>query len=345
MLRILLLTLGVLCYAQNLSESFMRQAFSQTSKATLGGNLQCFTQAQYRYAKLPADLLKIKSEVNAEAKALTLIVDSIRKSRSMSLKNLQDTPNLKEIASLVNVSALAKLYLLQLSSEAKDDCPSCKRIAQEEIGFMQEGLEHKAGQFIWHTPIENQSLEPLLSLEVHAILGEKLLCQALKSRDSLSLVGAYAHFAMAGLNTRALNALLLSAHSGSADAATLIVFLLDKGFYLQQNKIAATLLENTIAQGNYLQALQSNPMILKNFVVNEGSSIADIFEDFILWEQAALSSDVPWQESNIYKAAALSKESIYLASPPKQKAIYKDLISFKGQLKNVKSYPFCQTRR
>ncbi len=101
------------------------------------------------------------------------------------------------------------------------------------------------------------------------------------------LVSAYAHFAFSGLNTRALNALMQSALWGNADAATLILFLLDNGIYLPLNKIAAQMLEIAITNGDYQNALKNNPMITKSLAVTEGNALSNIFESIAHWRYVA----------------------------------------------------------
>ncbi len=74
---------------------------------------------------------KIKTNHNAkaESKALSLIVDSIQKSRKMPLRdNAENIPHIKELATLAKDSTLAKVYLMQLAiMDTRSPCITCLR--------------------------------------------------------------------------------------------------------------------------------------------------------------------------------------------------------------------------
>lgn len=346
-------------------EAFIKNAFLQTSKADLGGVLQC---------EMSTNDKKIKTNHNAkaESKALSLIVDSIQKSRKMPLRdNAENIPHIKELATLAKDSTLAKVYLMQLAiMDTRSPCITCLRVAEEQIGFILTFMPEKINDkevrhFIdfTHSQPSKELLGRLVSLDSYALSGEKLLCEGLSKQDSLLLVSAYAHFALSGLNTRALNALMQSALWGNTDAATLILFLLDNGIYLPTNKIAAQMLEIAITNGDYQNALKNNPMITKSLAVTEGNALSNIFESIAHWRYVAYGFILSATDSryarlddedkkgialiwfNLISAGALARQSIYDMGDSKQQQTYKDILESKMQLKDIRAYPFVKTYR
>lgn len=343
-------------------EAFIKNAFLQTSKADLGGVLQC---------EMSTNDKKIKTNHNAkaESKALSLIADSIIKSRKMPLRDAENIPHIKELTTLAKDSTLAKVYLMQLAiMDTRSPCITCLRVAEEQIGFILTFMPEKINDSkVWHiidfthSQPSKELLGRLVSLDSYALSGEKLLCEGLSKQDSLLLVSAYAHFALSGLNTRALNALMQSALWGNTDAATLILFLLDNGIYLPINKIAAQMLEIAITNGDYQNALKNNPMITKSLAVTESNVLSNIFESIAHWRYVAKGIILPATDSryvrlddenkkdiafiwfNLINASAIARQGIYDMGDSIQKQTYKDILESKMQLKGINTYPFVKT--
>lgn len=363
---ILGLVLSMVVYAAEITppqfkETFMENAFLRTSNAGLGSALTCEIGA---YKKVKANY-----NAKAESKALSLIADSIMKTRTMYIREAEKIPHIKELATLAKDSTLARMYLMQLAKvDYHNPCLTCLRVVEEQIGFLLSSMPSKINDRevrgvidFTHLQPSKAFLERLVSLDSYALSGEKLLCEGLNKQDSLLLVSAYAHFALSGLNTRALNALMQSALWGNTDAATLILFLLDNGIYLPTNKIAAQMLENTIKAGDYQNALKSNPMITKNLAVTESNALDNIFESIAHWRYEAYGfilsansseyarldnenkTDIALTWFNLISASAIAKQSIYEMGDSKQQQAYKDILAFKMHLKEIKAYPFVKT--
>lgn len=363
---ILGLVLSMVAYASEFAlpqfkEAFMKNAFLQTSNAGLGSALTCEIGTDKK--------VKANYSAKSESKALSLIADSIMKTRTMHIREAEKIPHIKEIATLVKDSALAKIYLMQLAKvDYRNPCSTCLRVIGEQIGFILTFMPTKINdRKVWgvmdFTPTKpsKELLDRLVSLDSYALGGEKLLCEGLSKQDSTLLVSAYAHFALSGLNIRATNALIQAAMLGNKDAAVMLVFLLDNGIYLSQNRIGAQMLENAIKAGDYQNALKSNPMITKSLAVTESNALSNIFESIAHWHYMAkgiiLSAtdsryarlddedkkDIALIWFNLISASAIARENIYEMGDSKQQQTYKDILAFKMRLKEIKAYPFVKT--
>ena len=259
--------------------------------------------------------------------------------------------------------------LMQLAKvDYHNPCLTCLRVAEEQIGFILSSMPSKINDREVRGVIDFTHLQPnkvflewLVSLDTYALSGETLLCEGLSKQDSLLFMSAYAHFALSGLNTRALNALMQSALWGNTDAATLILFLLDNGIYLPTNKIAVQMLENAIKAGDYQNAMKSNPMITGSLAVIEGNALSNVFESIAHWRYEAYGfilsansseyarldnedkSNIALTWFNLVSASAMAKQSIYEMGDSKQQQVYKDILAFKMRLKEIKAYPFVKT--
>lgn len=361
----LVLSAALMCASEfsvpQFKEAFMKNAFLQTSNAGLGGTLTC----EIGTDKKP----KTYHNAKIESKALSLITDSIIQTRARHIREVEKIPHIKELVALAKDSTLAKVYIMQLAKvDYRSPCYTCLDFIEEQIGFILSSMPSKINDREVRGVIDFTYLQPnkvflewLVSLDTYALSGEALLCEGLNKQDSTLLMGAYAHFALSGLNTRALNALMQSALWGNTDATTLILFLLDNGIYLPTNKIAAHMLENTIKAGDYQNALKSNPMITKNLAVIEGNALSNVFESIAHWRYEAYGfilsansseyarldnedkSNIALTWFNLVSASAMAKQSIYEMGDSKQQQVYKDILAFKMRLKEIRAYPFVKT--
>lgn len=361
----LVLSAALMCASEfsvpQFKEAFMKNAFLQTSNAGLGGTLTC---------EIGTDK-KTKAHYNAkaESKALSLIADSIMKTRTMYIREAEKIPHIKELVALAKDSTLAKVYIMQLAKvDYHNPCLTCLRVAEEQIGFILSSMPSKINDrevrgFIDFTYLQPNKvfLERLVSLDTYALSGETLLCEGLNKQDSALLMSAYAHFALSGLNTRAANALIQAAMLGNKDAAVMLLFLLDNGIYFPQNRIGAQMLENAIKAGDYQNAMKSNPMITGSLAVIEGNALSNVFESIAHWRYEAYGfilsansseyarldnedkSNIALTWFNLVSASAMAKQSIYEMGDSKQQQVYKDILAFKMRLKEIKAYPFVKT--
>lgn len=247
-------------------------------------------------------------------------------------------------------------------------CLTCLRVVEEQIGFLLSSMPSKINDrevrgFIDFTYLQPNKafLERLVSLDTYALSGETLLCEGLNKQDSALLMSACAHFALSGLNVRAANALIQAAMLGNKDAAVMLVFLLDNGIYLAQNRIGAQMLEVAITNGEYKNALKSNSTITKNLAVIEGNALSNVFESIAHWRYEAYGfilsansseyarldnedkSNIALTWFNLVSASAMAKQNIYEMGDSKQQQAYKDILAFKMRLKEIKAYPFVKT--
>ncbi|WP_276891397.1 hypothetical protein [Helicobacter japonicus] len=276
----LVLSVTLMCASEfsvpQFKEAFMKNAFLQTSNAGLGGTLTC----EIGTDKKP----KTYHNAKIESKALSLITDSIIQTRTRHIREVEKIPHIKELATLAKDSTLAKVYLMQLAKvDYHNPCLTCLRVAEEQIGFILSSMPSKINDREVRGVIDFTHLQPnkvflerLVSLDTYALSGEALLCEGLNKQDSTLLMGAYAHFALSGLNIRATNALIQAAMLGNKDAAVMLVFLLDNDIYLAQNRIGAQMLEVAITNGEYKNALKSNSTITKNLAVIEGNALSNV---------------------------------------------------------------------
>lgn len=363
---ILGLVLSMVVYAAEITppqfkETFMENAFLRTSNAGLGSALTCEIGA---YKKVKANY-----NAKAESKALSLIADSIMKTRTMYIREAEKIPHIKELATLAKDSTLARMYLMQLAKvDYHNPCLTCLRVVEEQIGFLLSSMPSKINDRevrgvidFTHLQPSKAFLERLVSLDTYALSGETLLCEGLNKQDSALLMSAYAHFALSGLNTRAANALIQAAMLGNKDAAVMLVFLFDNGIYFPQNRIGAQMLENAIKAGDYQNTIKSNPMITGSLAVFEGNALSNVFENIAHWRYVALGIILPANDSRYAKlddsdkehimliwshlisAGMKARESIYEMGDSKQQQAYKDILAFKMRLKEIKAYPFVKT--
>ncbi|RDU72879.1 hypothetical protein CQA66_03045 [Helicobacter aurati] len=337
-----------------LNQEFIKKGFLQTSRADLGGVLQCENMSGNKVKNLKT-FNTIKYNAKAESKALSLIVDSIIQSRIMRIRETEEIPHIKELVTLAKDSTLAKVYLMQLAiADYHSPCYTCLRFIHEQIDFISTFMPEKVNDRevkgfmdFRHSQPSKELLERLVSLDSYALSGEELLCEGLHKQDSVLLVNAYAHFALSGLNTRALNTLMQGALWGNTDAATLILFLLDNGIYLPTNKIAAQMLEIAITNGDYQNALKNNPTITKSLAVVESSALSNIFENIAHWRYVACGFILPATDSryarlndemkkdialtwfNLISASAIAKQSIYDMGDSVWQQTYGDILDFK----------------
>lgn len=283
-----------------------------------------------------------------EQQALSLITQSIQQPNSTEI--------IKKLATLD--STLGKLYILQLHSllnqinsiQATDDsevkCQACVDFAKSALSFA-FGSE------------KNQNhIKELLELDSSARVGEELLCVGLASKDTKALIESYAHFALAGVNTRAINALLSAVKMGDKDAARILEFLLDNGVYLSQNTQASQTLKKAISSGN-LNSIFTNSS--KDFVVREFNAYSNVLEN--LFYQSLLSRGVIIDEldtryaslsiaSKADSASILAKEldkakslkqAVIAKMSTNEKNEFNEALKFKQHLHNVDETPYTST--
>ena len=318
-------------------------AFGMCLSALQASNLKC----QLKVAQYPQSY-KISQK---EQQALSLITQSIQQPNSTEI--------IKKLATLD--SALGKLYILQLHSllnqiktpeDSGTKCQTCTDFAKNALSFA-------------FASEKNQNhIKELLELDSSARVGEELLCVGLASKDTKALVESYAHFALAGVNTRAINALLSAVKMGDKDAARILEFLLDNGVYIRQNRVASQMVKITISKGD-LDGLFANTGIFssssKNFVVREFGAYSNVLENLfyqnliirgiILSEQdnryAELSEESKADIAN-YIAKELDrakslKQAVIVKMSTNEKNEFNEALKFKQHLHNVDETPYAST--
>lgn len=323
-------------------------AFGMCLSTSQASNLKC----QLKVAQYPQSY-KISQK---EQQALNLITQSIQQPNSTEI--------IKKLATLD--SALGKLYILQLHSllnqiksiQATDDgeikCQACADFAKSALSFA----------FASDAEKNQNHIKELLWLDSSARVGEELLCVGLASKDTKALVDSYAHFALAGVNTRAINALLSAVKMGDKDAARILDFLLDNGVYIRQNRVASQMVKIAINKGD-LDSLFANPGIFsnssKNFVVREFGAYSNVLENLfyqnliirgiILSEQdnryAELSEEPKADIANdiakeLDRAKSL-KQAVIVKMSTNEKNEFNEALKFKQHLHNVDETPYAST--
>ena len=79
-----------------LNQEFIKKAFLQTSRADLGGVLQCQNMSGNKVKNLKTSNT-IKYNAKAESKALSLIIDSLTKSRTRHIREAEESPTSKNL--------------------------------------------------------------------------------------------------------------------------------------------------------------------------------------------------------------------------------------------------------
>lgn len=308
----------------------------------------CLSQAsplkcQLKVAQYPQSY-KISQK---EQQALSLITQSIQQQNN--------TESIKKLATLD--STLGKLYILQLHSlrnqtKTQDDseikCRACAEFAKGALSFVFANEAEKPQNHI----------QELLELDSAARVGEELLCVGLASKDTKALVESYAHFALAGVNTRAVNALLSAVKMGDKDAAWILDFLLENGVYLKQNEKASQVLKKAINSGN-LNAIFTDSS--KDFVVREFNAYSNVLENLfyqnllsrgaIIEEQdtryAGLSTASKAENASILAKeldrAKSIKQAVIVKMSAKEKNEFNEALKFKQHLHNVDETPYTST--
>lgn len=320
-------------------------AFGMCLSALQASNLKC----QLKVAQYPQSY-KISQK---EQQALSLITQSIQQPNSTEI--------IKKLATLD--STLGKLYILQLHSllnqiktpeDSGTKCQTCADFAKSALSFA-FGSEIEKNQ---------NHIKELLELDSSARVGEELLCVGLASKDTKALVESYAHFALAGVNTRAINALLSAIKMGDKDAARILDFLFDNGVYIRQNRVASQMVKIAISKGD-LDSLFANHGIFsspsKNFVVREFGAYSNVLENLfyqnliirgiILSEQdnryAELSEESKADIANyiakeIDRAKSL-KQAVIAKMSTNEKNEFNEALKFKQHLHNVDETPYTST--
>lgn len=318
-------------------------AFGMCLSALQASNLRC----QLKVAQYPQSY-KISQK---EQQALSLITQSIQQPNSTEI--------IKKLATLD--STLGKLYILQLHSllnqvKSQDDseikseikCQACADFAKSALSFA----------FGNQTEDSQNHIKELLELDSSARVGEELLCVGLVAKDTKALVESYAHFALAGVNTRAINALLSAVKMGDKDAARILEFLLDNGVYLVQNANISQTLKKAISSEN-LNSIFTNSS--KDFVVREFNAYSNLLEN--LFYQTLLISGVIIDEldtryanlsaaSKADSASILAKEldrakslkqAVIAKMSTNEKNEFNEALKFKQHLHNVDETPYTST--
>ena len=311
-------------------------AFGLCLSAGQASNLNC----QLKIAQYPQSY-KISPK---EQQALSLITQSIQQPNN--------TESIKKLTSLD--SAIGKLYILQLHAllnqvKATDDseikCQACADFAKDALSFA-FGSEVEKSQ--------NQ-IKELLELDSSARVGEELLCIGLASKDTKALVESYAHFALAGVNTRAINALLSAVKMGDKDAARILEFLLDNGVYLVRNANISQTLKKAISSGN-LNSIFTNSS--KDFVVREFSAYSNVLENLFYQNLLSRGGVIDEQDtryaglstaSKAHNASSIAKEldramslkqAVIVKMSAKEKNEFNEALKFKQHLHNVDEMPY-----
>lgn len=324
-------------------------AFGMCLSTLQASTLKC----QLKVAQYPQSY-KISQK---EQQALSLITQSIQQPNSAEI--------IKKLSALD--STLGKLYILQLHSllnqiKTTDDgeikCQVCADFAKSALSFA------------FASENNQNHIKELLELDSSARVGEELLCVGLASKDTKALIESYAHFALAGVNTRAVNALLSAVKMVDKDAARILEFLLDNGVYLKQNRVVSQMVKIAINKGD-LDSIFANPSIFssssKNFLaksnhmVREFGAYSNVLENLfyqnliirgiILSEQdnryAELSEESKADIANdiakeLDRAKSL-KQAVIAKMSPKEKNEFNEALKFKQHLHNVDETPYAST--
>lgn len=314
-------------------------AFGMCLSTSQASNLKC----QLKVAQYPQSY-KISQK---EQQALSLITQSIQQQNSTEI--------IKKLATLD--STLGKLYILQLHSllnqiksiQATDDseikCQACADFAKSALSFA-FGSEIEKNQ---------NHIKELLWLDSSARVGEELLCVGLVAKDTKALVESYAHFALAGVNTRAINALLSAVKMGDKDAARILEFLLDNGVYLAQNTQASQTLKKAISSGN-LNSIFTNSS--KDFVVREFNAYSNVLENLFyqtLLSRGAIIDELDTRYANLSAVSKADSASILAKELDKAKSLkqaviakmstnekneFNEALKFKQHLHNIDETPY-----
>lgn len=314
-------------------------AFGMCLSASQASNLKC----QLKVAQYPQSY-KISQK---EQQALSLITQSIQQPNSAEI--------IKKLATLD--STLGKLYILQLHSllnqiksiQATDDseikCQACADFAKSALSFA----------FASDAEKNQNHIKELLWLDSSARVGEELLCVGLAAKDTKALVESYAHFALAGVNTRAINALLSAVKMGDKDAARILEFLLDNGVYLVQSTQASQTLKKAISSGN-LNSIFTNSS--KDFVVREFNAYSNVLENLFyqtLLSRGAIIDELDTRYANLSAASKADSASILAKELDRAKSLkqaviakmstnekneFNEALKFKQHLHNVDETPY-----
>lgn len=318
--------------------------------------LMSFAQASPLKCQLK-NIANDTSTLKNEAKALPLIVQSIQ-------SNNADNSLIQNISTLD--SALGKLYILQLDfvlnqyqirenilrGNISIKCQSCSDFAKSKIPFLFD--ENQAKE-----PTDN-GIKEFLALDLSAKIGEEKLCDGLAKKDTKILLESYAHFALAGVNTRAVNVLLSAVKMGDRDAGMILGFLLENGIYLKQNKVASQMVKNATKSGK-MESIFANNMVSKNFVVRDFDAHSNVLESMryqnliaigvILSEQdnryEGLSNeakaDIAKQINTELDKLKSIKQSLIAKMSASQKAQFNEALKLKQHLHNIDEKPYAST--
>lgn len=317
-------------------------AFGMCLSTSQASNLKC----QLKATQYPQSY-KISQK---EQQALSLITQSIQQPNSTEI--------IKKLATLD--STLGKLYILQLHSllnqiksiQATDDSEikrqACADFAKSALSFA----------FASDAEKNQNHIKELLELDSSARMGEELLCVGLVAKDTKALVESYAHFALAGVNTRAINALLSAVKMGDKDAARILEFLLDNGVYLAQNTQASQMLKKAINSGN-LNSIFTNSS--KDFVVREFNAYSNVLENLFyqtLLSRGAIIDELDTRYANLSTASKADSASILAKELDRAKSLkqaviakmstnekneFNEALKFKQHLHNVDETPYTST--
>ncbi len=195
----------------------------------------------------------------------------------------------------------------------------------------------------------------------YALLGEAFLCQALITKNENDFLMAYSNLMMAGLHTRAINALLQGLESTRGDMLySTLQFLVSFDSVMRQHKITAHFLRILRVKGEngflnfislpYFQDLQvleygiESNAILQTLLMRdmEMGRILSIFDIFTTEE----TKKEFWDKHNHYLALIhAGNMRILQNATPKELESYLKILRLKKRIKEVDSYPFATTYR
>lgn len=315
-------------------------AFGMCLSALQASNLRC----QLKVAQYPQSY-KISQK---EQQALSLITQSIQQPNGTEI--------IKKLATLDSI--LGKLYILQLHA-LLNQVKTTEAIENSEIKCQACAEFTKSALSFAFASEKNQNhIKELLELDSSARVGEELLCVGLASKDTKALVESYAHFALAGVNTRAINALLSAVKMGDKDAASILEFLLDNGVYLAQNTQASQTLKKAISSGN-LNSIFTNSS--KDFVVREFNAYSNLLENLFyqtLLSRGVIIDELDTRYANLSAASKADSASILAKELDRAKSLkqaviakmstnekneFNEALKFKQHLHNVDETPYTST--
>lgn len=301
----------------------------------------CTLKAQDLECKMDSKLdflTKVSTDSKAEKEALNLVIESIKNAKAeFKADKFDKFKNLDSIINLAKSSNIARIYIYQIHGlDYTNLCKECTDLVHGDLAFI---LEANKG-------VEKDSMQKLIDLESHALKGEKALCDGLKSKDSNLFIESYAHFALSGLNNRAINVLLYAAKQGDTQSLEFLKFLLDYGIYIGKNPLASSMIANA-------QSALNMPNVKKSFSdITEFDAASDILENMLYTRLVVSGEIMPRQNSRYPSLDDGSKKQIQTSidsmlnniahkrslilknAEKKDMQTYEKIIEFKGKLKN-----------